>query len=147
MLFLRVFWTFLEIGAKDMARNAYLDRTNHYLQLLYWSSVPKNYGFRAKVRQSQFLGPKRAQACLGRHPAKNFLRFLRYSARSQFRPVRTTFVRPLLAEKKFKIFLEIFISNFLSKIRVFGHFLDCFCLDLAENRYVDSTNHYLQLFY
>ena len=69
MLFLRVFWTFLKNAARDLAENRYLDRTNHYLQLLYWSSGPKNYGFRAKVRQSPFLGSKRAQACLGRHPA------------------------------------------------------------------------------
>ena len=45
MLFFRVFWTFLENAAKDLAENRYLDRTNHYLQLLYWSSGPKNYGF------------------------------------------------------------------------------------------------------
>ena len=57
MLFLRVFWTFLKNAAKELAENRYLDRTNHYLQLLYWSSGPKNYGFRAKVRQSLFLGP------------------------------------------------------------------------------------------
>ena len=82
MLFLRVFWIFLENRPNDLAKNAYLDSTNHYLHLFYWSSVPKNYGFQAKVRQSQFLGPKCAQACLGRHPAKNFLRFLRYFARS-----------------------------------------------------------------
>ena len=36
MLFLRVFWTFLENAAKDLAENAYLDSTNHYLQLFYW---------------------------------------------------------------------------------------------------------------
>ena len=50
MPFLRVFWTFLENAAKDLAENAYLDSTNHYLQLFYWSHVPKNYGFRAKVK-------------------------------------------------------------------------------------------------
>ena len=44
MLFLRVFWTFLENRANDLAKNAYLDRADHYLQLLHWSSVPKNYG-------------------------------------------------------------------------------------------------------
>ena len=74
MLFLRVFWTFLENHPYDLAKNAYLDSTNHYLQLFYWSSVPKNYGFRAKVRQSPFLGPKCAQACLG--PRRIFSDFL-----------------------------------------------------------------------
>ena len=82
MLFLRVFWTFLKNAAKDLAENRYLDRTNHYLQLLYWSSVPKNYDFRAKVSQSSFLGPKLAQAWLGRYPAKKIHRYLRYLAQS-----------------------------------------------------------------
>ena len=47
MLFFRVFWTFLENRTNDLAKNAYLDRADHYLQLLYWSHVPKKYGYGA----------------------------------------------------------------------------------------------------
>ncbi len=147
MLFLRVFSHFLEFEAQESAEIAYLDSTNHYLQLLYWSSVPKKYGFRAKVRQSLFLGPKRAQACLGWHPAKKFLRFLRYLAQSQFRSIRKTIVRALLAEKLiFHIFWAI-LGYFWPFLRVFIHFHGWFCLNLAENWYIDSTSYYLKLLY
>ena len=40
-----VFGHFLPNDSKDSAENAYLDRADHYLQLLYWSPFPKNYGY------------------------------------------------------------------------------------------------------
>ena len=38
-----------------------------------------------------------------------------------------------------------FISNFVSKIEVFAHFLKNGSNDLAETSYLDSLDHYLQL--
>ena len=49
---MRVFQTFLKIRSNDFAYFAYLDSTNHYLQLFYWSHVPESYGFQVKLRQS-----------------------------------------------------------------------------------------------
>ena len=40
---------------------------------------------------------------------------------------------------------KFFISNFVSKIEVFAHFLKNGSNDLAQTSYLDSLDHYLQL--
>ncbi len=56
-------------------------------------------------------------------------------------------MRPLLAEKVIFHIFWVILVHFWPFLRVFGHFLKYFCLNSVENRYVDRTNHYLQLFY
>ena len=82
MPFLRVFWTFLEKYTKEWSVNVYLSSTNHYLQLLYWSHVPKNVGFRVKLAQSLILADFESRKILKSSREINVLRFLRYLAQS-----------------------------------------------------------------
>ena len=62
--------------------NAYLDRTDHYLQLFYWSYVPENFGFRVKLRQSLILADFESRKISKSSREINVLRFLRYLAQS-----------------------------------------------------------------
>ena len=145
--FLRVFSHLLRNGSKDLAENAYLGRTNHYLQLFYWHAL-KNSSLRSKIRFYAFFGhfweflaifsSESASMRLKMH--RNIVKIIIYNFSIDTKARKGHL---LVISGDFGSFWGV--KNWV--VTDFNHFLEYFCLDSAENAYLSRTDHYLQLFY